>query len=191
MTQVVAYDHIPDLPIAELLDWLIFSCTSQHPSSSLRVFWDLDKSVSTIIAQLPDHVRQALSRPPHRAQFNSHRLYFITSKILAITKSGEEAKFFDLSQYFPGEPEPSTLPELQSKADLLLTTISDLGIPSPTTLASPVAVARASGVLNKYQTTIPTVFDAPESILEAYELALQCTPREWTSNYQIGVWDDN
>ena len=189
MSRVIVYKHIPSqLSPAVLLDWLIFAGVHQYPTSTLRVFWDLDDSISPILALLPDHIRQSLSRPPHRAQFGSYRLYYIPSKVFAVSKNHIEASFYDLSQYFPGDPEPSSITEFQEKADLLMDTLSDLGVPAPTTLSSPVASIKGSGLLDGYQTTIPTVFDAIPSHLEAYELALQCTPREWVSNYQVGHW---
>ncbi|KKN72361.1 hypothetical protein LCGC14_0411880 [marine sediment metagenome] len=189
MSQVVAYDQTPtDLPVGELLDWLLFSCTARYPSSTLRVFWDLDDAVSSITKQLSDDARRTLSQPPHRIRLGSYRLYYIPSKVFSIGKSGEEANFFSLDQYFPEDLKPRSLSELQRKADLLMTALSDLGIPSPTTLSSPVACFKASGLLDEHQSAIPTIFDAPESHLEAYEIALQCTPREWVANYQIGHW---
>ncbi len=190
-SQVVAYDQTPtDLPVGELLDWLLFSCTARYPSSTLRVFWDLDDAVSSILKQLPDDVRRTLSQPPHRVRLGSHRIYYIPSKVFSIGKSGEEANFFSLDQYFPEDLKPRSLSELQRKADLLMTALSDLGILSPTTLSSPVACFKASRLLDEHQSAIPTIFDAPESHLEAYEIALQCTPREWVTNYQIGHFNE-
>ena len=172
----------------ELLSWLMDSATTTHPRSSLRAFWDLDSSTQLILSLLPAEVRASIAKT-NRATWSHYRLFYIPGKMFAINKSHDEVTFYDLSQYFPDDPEPTSIQQVQQKADLLLQTLSDLGILSPTNLTSPVAIAEASGLLKKYQSsTIPTIFDAPEPYWEAYEYALQCTPREWVSNYQIGAW---
>ena len=116
---------------------------------SFRMLWDLDKEVSCILSLLPEPVQASLASPSHKAFYNSCKLYYIPGKVFAVTKSGgNEASFYDLSQYFPDDPEPTGMQDLQQKADLLMTTLSEFGITSPTKLTSPVAVAEASGLLN-------------------------------------------
>lgn len=133
----------------ELLDFLIYSCSTRVAASSPRVFWDLDKSASCILSLMPESVLTPLASPEHKAFFDSRKLYYIPGKLFAITsKSRQEVSFYDLSQYFPEEPEPADMKTLQQKADLLMTTLSDAGIPSPRTLSSPVAVATASGLFD-------------------------------------------
>lgn len=173
--------------LPDLLDFLVFSTSASLPQSVLRVVWDLDRFVSSV---LPDSIRETLSRYPHRAVFQSYRLYYISGKVFSVSKDHNESNFYALSQFFPDDPEPDSLDQLQQKADLLLATLTNLGIPLPTTLASPVAVASASKMLEGYLDTVPTIFDALESHLGAYEYALQCTPREWLSNYRVGHWGE-
>ena len=184
MTDIIAYTQPPDnVPVDSLLHSFVFGY-SAITTSQLRVVWDLSSFVSRILSLLPDTVRAELSRPPHRSRWGSYRLYYITDKVFSINKNGSEVSFYDLSQYYPGDPEPETLDELQQKADLLSRNLSDLGIERPRTLASPVAIFRdLAGEVD-----IPTVFDATQSQLEMYDIALQCTPREWVSNYQVGAW---
>lgn len=171
--------------LPDQLDFLIFSTSASIPQLSLRVVWDLDGFVSGLLSA---PIRESLSKPPHRVLFQSYRIYYIPGKVFSVSKDHNESTVYDLSQYFPDDPEPDSLVEIQRMAELLLATLSDLGIPSPTTLASPVACAMASGWLDGYQKTIPTIMEALETHWEAYEYALQCTPREWVSNYQVGHW---
>ncbi len=197
MTQIVAYKSAglcgefansvspahTSLSPTELMDWLVFSHTTTT-TDCLKVVWDLGEFVTTVLSRLPESIRTEL-QSKRRIQWNNYRFYYIPDKVFSVNKDGSESSFYDLSQYYPGSPEPRSLPELQLLADELLATLAKLGIPSPTTLSSPVAAFKGSERLNGYP-TVPTVFDAPESLLEAYNLALQCTPREWVVNYQIG-----
>jgi hypothetical protein len=174
----------------ELLSWLLDSATTTHPRSALRAFWDLDGATQSILSLLPADTRASIAKT-NRATWSHYRLFYIPGKMLCANNgSHDEVTFYDLSQYFPDDPEPTSIQQVQQKADLLLQTLSDLGIPSPTKLTSPVAIAEASGLLKKYQSAIPTIFDAPEPFWEAYEYALQCTPREWVSAFQLGAWQD-
>ncbi len=172
----------------ELLSWLLDSATATHPRSTLRAFWDLDSSVQSILSLFPADIRASIAKT-NRATWSSYRLFYIPGKMFSVNNgSHDEVTFYDLSQYFPDDPEPTSIQQVRWKAGLLLQTLSDLGITAPTKLTSPVAIAEASGLLKKYQSAIPTIFDAPEPFWEAYEYALQCTPREWVSALQIGSW---
>ncbi|MGR3295987.1 MAG: hypothetical protein ACUZ8A_07160 [Candidatus Bathyanammoxibius sp.] len=180
--------YTPDA-LDDLLNWLLYSHTTTLPSC-LKVVWDLSDFTRAIADQLPAAVGIALYGSDHRARFEQYKFFYIPEKMLSIEKRGTESVFYDLSQYFPDTSEPDTLDGLQSLADQLSESLADLGIPSPTTLSSPVACFRGHELLSGLQDTVPTIFDAPASLLDAYEVALQCTPREWISNYQIGAWDD-
>lgn len=175
--------------LSGLLDWLLFSHSTVY-SSCLKVVWDLSGLVRLVARGLPAAVLSQLSRPPHRTVWGSYKLFLLPDKVFSIEKNGSESCFYDLSQYFPEAPEPSSLEELQGKADQLKQTLSCLGLTGVTTLASPVAVFRGRGPLGGAEDIIPTIFDVPSSVLEAFEVALQCTPREWVSNYQIGRFPD-
>ena len=174
----------PDL--STLLNWLIFSHSSVV-SSCLKVVWNLGDLVQLITKDLPEDIRDQLARPPHRARWGSYKLFTIPDKMFSVNKNGCESNFYDLSQYFPEEPEePETLRELQYKADLLENVLVGLGVTRPESLASPVRAYSGQGLLKRVQDIIPTVFDAVASHLEAFDIALQCTPREWVCNYQVG-----
>jgi len=169
-----------------VLHWLVFSHTTVH-STVLGAVWSLAKFYAQI--PFPDSVRSELSSPPHRSKQDGYRLFYIPDKILSLNKNGSEVSFYDLGQYFPDDDEPKTLAGLQAKADELQHVLADIGAGATTTLSSPVAIAGVTGLLDQYDDTAPTIFDAPASHLEAYEMALQCTPREWVSNFQVGCWD--
>lgn len=184
--------HIPP-PVASSADDILSDLVSRHTTSldtlnSLKVFWDLDDSVKRILSVLPEDIRSAIAKT-NRAVWKSYRLYYIPSKVFSITHDHRDVNFYDLSQYFPGEPEPPTLSHIQEKADLLWELLVELGMSSTTTLASPVAAALASGVLDKVSGMFPTIWDAQDNHLDAYDYALQAGAREWVSNYQVGEWD--
>jgi hypothetical protein len=174
----------------EMLDFLISSCTTRVAASAHRLFWELDRGVNAIISLLPAKVVNSLKSSEHKAFYNSFKLFYIPGKIFVISKCGEKASFFDLSQYFPEDPEPNDVQELQKNAELLIAMLSEVGIHSPPKLTSPIAIARTSGLFDPNAGIIPTIFDAPPEQWEAYELALKCTPHEWVCNYQIGYFDN-
>ena len=134
---------------------------------------------------LPAEVVRSFRKPPYRAQFGNYRLFYIPEKVLSINKNCSESNFYDLSQYFPGDPEPASLEDLQEKADLLGDALRELGISRPASLASPAACFRGHPLL-KELSGAPTIYDAPEEHWDMHAIALETTPREWISNYQIG-----
>ena len=177
-----------DIPIDDLLDWLLFSYSSRYSQSSCRlVVWSLSELVDLVSSRLPKTVASQLLKPPFRAQYGNYKLFCIPDKLFAVSKNGVEAVFYDLSQYDVEVGVQPALGGLQAVADRLSSALSDLGIPSPSTLSSPLAVFRQNrDWLHKLESQIPTIFDFPESILDAFEIAMNCTPREWTTNYRVG-----
>jgi hypothetical protein len=171
---------------AELLDFLLYSCSATHPLSTLRAFWDLDNAVNSI--PFPVAVRESFTKT-NRAVWGNYRLFSVPSKMFGITKSHDDVTFYDLSQYFPDET-CNNIEQVQQKGDELLVMLAGLGVAGPTKLTSPVAIAEGSELIKGYQSTIPTIFTTPEPFWEAFEYALQCTPREWVSNFQVGRWDN-
>jgi len=197
-TRITAHKCIPELDMFissvsscvnqsadGLLNWLIFSVSTLTPSSTKAV-WDLREFATAVLSHLPDEVVAELSHPPHRARFGNYKLFHIPDKVFSVEKNGSEASFYDLSQYFPGEREPDTITEIQSKADELEQTLRELGIDNPPSLASPLACFRGHDLLKPLDGAFPSIFDLPDEWLDAQEIALACTPREWISNYKIG-----
>lgn len=176
------------LSAKDMLNWLVFSTSTITPSNK-KVVWDLREFAGAVLSHLPEGVADELSRHPHRAKFGNYRLFYIPDKMFGVNKNGSEALFYDLSQYFPGEPEPLTITDMQAKADLLERTLSELGIDDPPSLASPLACFKGHEIIKTLDGSFPSIFDLSDETLDAQELALACTPREWTSNYKIGFFD--
>lgn len=196
--KILAHKCIPDLNmfispvsscagllVSDLLNWLIFSTSTLAPSG-VKVVWDLTEFANTVLRQLPKSVVTELSHPPHRSVFENYRLFYVADKVFSVNKNGSEASYYSLAQYFPGEREPETITEMQGKADLLEQTLRELGINDPPSLASPLACFRGHDLLKPLDGAFPSIFDLPDEWLDAQELALACTPREWISNYKIG-----
>lgn len=198
MIKITAHKCVPELdmfvssvsscvnqPADDLLNWLIFSVSTLTPSDT-KVVWDLREFATAVLGHLPGEVVAELSHPPHRARFGNYKLFYIPDKVFSINKNGSEASFYDLSQYFPGEREPDTITEMKSKANLLEQTLHELGVDNPPSLASPLACFRGHDLLKPLDGAFPSIFDLSDEWLDAQELALTCTPREWISNYKIG-----
>ena len=173
-------------PLDSFLDWLISSHTSRYTSLSCRfVVWSLSDLTTLITSRLPDHIRRQLSIPPFKTRYNSYKMFLIPDKLFSIS-NGSEVTFYDLSQYYPDDRAPLALSDLQIKANRLSSSLSSLGVPALSSLSSPVAIFRDQSQLAQLESRVPTIFDFPESILDAFEIAMNCTPREWTTNYQVG-----
>lgn len=169
----------------DILNWLIFSSSPITPSS-LKVVWGLDKFASLVLKTLPTEVSVSLALPPHKARHGNYRLFYIEGKRFGVSKNGSDADFFNLAQYYPRETEPETIEKLQAKANHLFNALEDFGIDRPRSLASPHACFRDHELMKALDGAIPSITDLPDEWTDAQEVALQCTPREWTSNYQIG-----
>jgi len=182
VTDIRAYRDLPDTTDpSTLLDWLLYSHTTEV-ATCLKVVWDLTSFANRVFSLVPDWEQLG----NHRSQWGNYRFYYIPDKMFAVNKHGTEATFYDLSQYFPEEPEPRSQAALQAKAESLLLALVELSVPEPATLSSPIAAVGLDQLLGEVE--VPTIWGAPESHLEAYELALQCTPREWVCNFQVGVF---
>jgi len=171
--------------LEEWLDWLVRP-PSAYPVSCLKVVWSLADFTKAVLSNLPGNVLADLSSPPHKARWWDYKFFYIADKVLSIGKNGTEVSFYDLSQYFPDESEPDSLELLQQKADMLRDVLFDLGVIRPSSLSSPVAAFNGHKILSLVKATVPTIFDASDNVIDAYATALQCTPREWVSNYQVG-----
>ena len=177
--------------LEDLLDWLISSHTSRYTSASCRhVVWSLSDLTTLITSRLPDHIRRQLLIPPFKTRYNRYKFFLIPDKLFSINKNGAEVTFYDLSQYYPDDRAPLALSDLQIKANRLSSSLALLDILAPSSLSSPVAIFRDQHQLAQLESQVPTIFDFPESILDAFEIALNCTPREWTTNYQVGHFPD-
>lgn len=174
-----------DYPVEDLLGWLIFSSSTITPSG-IKVAWNLGRFVKAVLSRLPESVITELTRSPHRARFGNYKLFYIPDKVFSVNKNGSEASFYDLSQYFPGDSEPLCVTLLQAKADQLGSALQGLGINRPQSLSSPLACFKNHSALDGLEDEVVTAFDVPDGLLSAHEIALECTPREWISNYQIG-----
>jgi len=168
-----------------LLNWLIFS-TGSFTSSRLKVAWRLDQLAGMVLATLPKEVVGRLSEPPHKAFYGNYRLFYIAGKVFGVSKNGSDADFYDLHQFFPNEPVPDGVVELQAKANQLQSALEGFGIDSPRSLASPHACFRDHDLLKSLEGAIPSITDLPDEWMDAQEIAFQTTPRAWISNYKVG-----
>lgn len=180
----IGSNHLLD----DLLHWIVFSASSIS-STRLGAIWDLSSIADRVIKMLPDEAGNELLSRVHKTRYGNFKLYYIPEKVFSININSSEMNLYDLGQYYPGESSPVTIEETQLKADQLSSTLLGLGVSRPISLASPMAAFRGEKHVQELMSgAIPTIFDASVP-LEVFELALQCTPREWVSNYQIGKFD--
>ncbi len=155
--------------------------------AGLKVVWSLEEAFSAIIHNLTDDQRVSLFSSSHRAVFGSYRLYYIPGKLFSVNHKGYgEATYFELSQFFPNADHLGTSRELQKMADELDSTLCDLGITSPASLASPVAAFESDETFREALSTIPTIFTLPETFLGVADYALRCSGVDWTTAFQVG-----
>ncbi len=199
MTAVTCYESFgepPSTPVC-LHDSTGAVCTSRDPgqllsflrythSGVLRVVWDLDEFVAPVLKTLPLSVLESLSRFSDDCQYGSHQLYYLPDRMFRVGRS----RFYGIRGFWSSDyPEPSSLVELQERADDLMSTLEVCGMADPSKLTSPIAVWGATELGREAYDSIPKGYELPKNVWEALSYAYQCDRREWISAYQVGHFD--
>ena len=154
-------------------------------SSVLRVFWDLDESLSHIFRRMPLPVLMSLANFDENCQLGEHQLYYLPARSFRVGR----ARFYGIREFWPTDyPEPATLSEVQSHAEELLSTLSQCGMPDPIKLTSPIAIFEGTKRGQETYDTVPKGYALPRPVWEALEYAYKADRREWITAYQIGHW---
>ena len=168
--------------LVTLLEFLRYSS-----KDTIRVFWDLDSSLAPILRLLPAPVLERLSKFDEDLSVGGHQLYYLPDRMFRVART----RYYSVRQFWPtSEPAPSTLEEVQSKADELSQTLSDCGMPDFSRLTSPIAVFAETELGKQTYASIPKGYEILPSCFEAIEYASKCDKREWVSAYQVGHWRD-
>lgn len=173
------------------IDFLLYSCATTHRTGVLRVVWDLTEFADPILRFLSKSQLQQLHKDRKIELPNTGKIYYIPGKLLSLKKSGSEINIYDLSQYFPEDPEPRNMKVMVTRATELIDTLIALGIGVPSKLTSPIAVFEGSALDTNISSGVTTIHEALDSQLDAYEYAFYASGREWASSYQIGHWENN
>lgn len=161
----------------------------------LRVFWDLNESMSIILRRLPLEVISGIANMDRDVSYMGHHIYYLRRSALAQIGKTHVA---NLSQYW-GEPDwkPESLEAAKVLADELLETLAHLGMVNPRRLTSPIACFEDTDLGKATYAEIIPSFQLPESIGECVDYAAEADKKDWTTAYQVGHfpsafnWDIN
>ncbi len=126
--------------------------------------------------------------PPYRIFYEPGRLFGITAKYKEHIKENlwqeniVEANLYNLRQFYPGQPQPQTIADIEQAAKDVLLAFRRMGL-QPTKLTSAVAVYQ--DILAHM--SVPRACDVPEESLEALTYAANDI-KEWREVFQIGHW---
>jgi len=200
MTKLLAYTSIPDTDgdsitllnstgdgissksLSDLLHWLAYSSTN----GSLRVVWSIDDFIAPILRKMPVPLLKLLSENSDNATYDGNTMFYALHKIFRIRKS----YYYGLQEFFPSNtPAPSSVIELQERADELTEALNLLGMGDFQRIASPIAIFEQTELGRKTYEQIPRDYEIPPFVAGMLEYADQADRKEWISNYQVGHWD--
>ncbi|MBU1173248.1 MAG: hypothetical protein KKD44_27090 [Proteobacteria bacterium] len=167
---------------ADLLEFLRYSSRQ-----TTRIFWDLDESIAPVLKLLPLPILERLAAFDEDLVYSGHSLYYLPDRMLRIGRS----RFYGIKHFWStSESTPTTLEEVQSKAEELISTLADCGMPDYSKLTSPIAIFGQTELGQETYSRIPKGYEIPTSCYEAIQFASRCDRREWISAYQVGHWDN-
>ena len=198
MTKLLAYTSIPDgdsitllnsngdgissTSLPDLLHWLAYSSTG----GSLRIVHDIDQFLAPILRKMPVPLLKLLASNSDDAIYDGNSMFYALHKIFRIRK----AYYYGLQEFFPSNtPEPSSVSELQDRADQLTEALDLLGMGDFQRIASPIAIFEQTELGRKTYEQIPRDYEIPPFVSGMLDYADRADRKEWISNYQVGHWD--
>lgn len=149
----------------------------------IHVFWNLDESISSILRLLPLETLQSLHKHEPKLSYNGCHLYYLNEKSAQFGTT----RYYGIRTFWsPNELEPTTLEDTQSRANLLLETLAQLGIPDIDGLVTPVYVFERSELGRKTYNELPPEWSLPEYWDSAFEYANKADHKHWIACYRIG-----
>lgn len=164
--------------VVQLLEFMRYSA-----KGVVRAFWDLDSGIAPILRKLSVPVLTRLSEHDANLSVGGHELYYLPDRSFRCGRS----RYHSIRQFWSSsEPVPSTLEEVQSKADELSATLTDCGMGDFQTLVSPIAVFAETELGKQTYDSIPKGYEIPPSCFQAIEYASKCDKREWVAAHILG-----
>jgi len=198
MTKLLAFDSFTDGPQVtllnstgdgicsssptDLLHWLEYSKTG----GSLRITWDLDQFLAPVLRLLPLPLLKLISTNDNTASYDGDTIFYALHKMARF----RQAYYYSIKEFWPSTtPAPSSVQELQDRADQLTEALDLLGMGDFQRIASPIAIFEQTELGRKTYEGIPRDYEIPKSCIGLLEYADQADRKEWISNYQVGHWD--
>jgi hypothetical protein len=198
MTELLAYTSIPDgdtvtllnsngdgissTDLSDLLHWLAYSSTGGR----IRVVHDIDQFLAPVLRKMPVPLLKLLIANDDAASYDGNTMFYAPHKVFRIRK----AYYYGIQEFFPSNtPDPSSVMELQGRADRLTEALSLLGMGDFRRIASPIAIFEQTELGRRTYEQIPRDYEIPSFVSGMLEYADMADRKEWISNYQIGHWD--
>jgi len=169
-----------DLP--ELLHWLKYSSTQ----GSLRITWDLDQFLAPLFRLMPLPLLKLIVANDNGASYDGDTIFYALHKMARF----RQAYYYGIKEFWPSATlPPSSVQELQERADQLTEALDLLGMGDFQRIASPIAIFEQTELGRKTYAGIPRDYEIPKSCIGLLEYADRADRKEWISNYQVGHWD--
>ena len=149
----------------------------------LKVFWDLDQSVASILRLLgPDMCKQLYET--NKCYPKPFSIFYLPGKVFSVKHAAfTRASFYGIKQYFPDTPEPRGTKELCGYGTRLLEALKKMGL-QPRKLTSPIAIWEDC-VMSRLD--LPTYRDAPD---KANIYSWRGSGQLWVEAHKLGYWDE-
>ena len=178
-----AGDGVCSNDLSILLHWLAYSSTN----GCLRVVHSIDQFLAPILRLMPEPLLKLLASNDDSATYDGNSMFYALHKIFRIRK----AYYYGLQEFFPSNtPAPSSVVELQERADELTEALDLLGMGDFQRIASPIAIFEQTELGRSTYEQIPKDYETPPFVSGMLEYADQADRKEWISNYQVGHWDN-
>ena len=198
MTKLLAFDSIQDgksvtllnsngdgissTNLSDLLHWLAYSSTGGR----IRVCWDIDQFIAPVLRLMPRPLLKLLSANSDDAVYDGDAMWYALHKMFRVRKG----YYYGIHEFFPSyTPDPSSVMELQERADALSEALDLLGMGDFHKITTPIAVFEQTELGQQTYSQIPRDYEIPPFISGMLEYADHADRKEWISNYQVGHWD--
>ena len=176
-------DGVSSSDLSTLAHWLKYSSTN----SCLRIVWDIESFLSPLFRLMPLPLLHLISTNDRSASYDGDTIFYALHKMLRI----RQAYYYSIREFWPSAtPPPSSVQELQDRADQLTEALDLLGMGDFQRIASPIAIFEQTELGRQVYEQIPRDYEIPQSCIGMLEYADQADRKEWISNYQVGHWDN-
>jgi hypothetical protein len=176
-------DGVESSDLSTLLHWLKYSRTD----GALRVVWDLDAFLAPVLRKMSVSLLKLIASNDNGASFDGDTIFYALHKMARF----RQAYYYGIQEFWAtNTPPPSSVDELQQRADELTDALVQLGMGDFQRIASPIAIFEQTELGQKTYEQIPRDYDVPQYCSGMLEYADKADRKEWITNYQIGHWDN-
>ena len=176
-------DSVESSDLSTLLHWLKYSRTD----GALRIVWDLDVFLAPVLRKMTKPLLKLIASNDNGASFDGDTIFYALHKMARF----RQAYYYGIQEFWAtNTPPPSSVSELQQRADELTDALCRLGMGDFQRIASPIAIFEQTELGRNVYEQIPRDYEIPPYCAGILEYADKADRKEWITNYQIGHWDN-